>query len=72
MRTGLHLGLVAARPALSGQAARLSPLGHPLVPGGDGLAAVVTADKHLRTRDRDYNMITLHDMITRKTMIKMI
>ena len=58
VRTGLHLGLVAARPALSGQAACLAPLGHPLVPGGDGLAAVVTADKHLRTRDDDIIVMT--------------
>ena len=54
MRAGLHLGLIAARASLSGQAARLAPLGHPLVPGGDRLAAVVTADKHLRTRDDDW------------------
>ena len=51
MRAGLDLGLVAARPALSGEAACLAPLGHSLVPGGDGLAAVVTADKHLVIRD---------------------
>ena len=45
---GLHLGLVAAPAALPGQAASLAPLGHPLVPGGDGLAAVVAADEHLK------------------------
>ena len=45
---GLHLGLVAAPAALPGQAAGLAPLGHPLVPGGDGLAAVVAAHEHLQ------------------------
>ena len=48
VRAGLDLGLVAPRPALSGEAACLAPLGHSLVPRRDGLAAVVTADKHLR------------------------
>ena len=55
MGTGLHLGLVAARSSLPGQAACLASLGHPLVPGRDGLAAVVTADKHLVIRDDEVN-----------------
>ena len=50
MRTGLNLGLVAAAsPALPGQAAGLTALGHPLVPGRDGLAAVVAAHEHLQS-----------------------
>ena len=51
MGTGLHLGLVAAGSSLSREAACLASLGHPLVPGRDGLAAVVTTDKHLVIRD---------------------
>ena len=51
MGTGLHLGLVAARSSLPGQAACLASLGHTLVPGRDGLAAVVTAHDHLVIRD---------------------
>ena len=51
MGTGLHLGLVAAGSSLSREAACLASLGHPLVPGRDGFAAVVTTDKHLVIRD---------------------
>ena len=50
VRTGLNLGLVAAASAaLPGQAAGLSTLGHPLVPGRDGLAAVVATHEHLQS-----------------------
>ena len=55
MRTGLNLGLVAAAsPALPGQAAGLAALGHPLVPGRDGLAAVVAAHEHLQSGGGGY------------------
>ena len=55
MRTGLNLGLVAAAsPALPGQAAGLAALGHPLVPGRDGLAAVVAAHEHLQSGEGGY------------------